>query len=95
MLITWSSCVAISSVLQMVTVETDSELWQNVRINQVPRNLSGNLMYDHSVWLDSMKVCVCVHACVRACMVVVCVRTVCASAGSVDPYVCDTRLSMY
>lgn len=79
------------SVLQMVTVETESELWQNVGINQVPRNLSGNLVYDHSVWLDSMKVCVCVHAC----MAVVCACIVYASAGSIHSYVCDKRLSLY
>ena len=78
------------SVLQMVTVETESELWQNVGINQVPRNLSGNLVYDHSVWLDSMKVCVCVHAC----MAVVC-ACICKCWVHPSVYVCDKRLSLY
>ena len=72
-------------MLQMVTVETESELWHHVGINQVPRNLSGNLVYDHHEWLDSMKVCVCVRArarvCVRACVCVhvyvVCMACLC------------------
>lgn len=55
-MIYWVNALTLSSILQVVRVESTSELFSYIESSQLTPSFSGSLLYDHTAWIRLQKV---------------------------------------
>ena len=55
-MIYWVNALTLSSILQVVRVESTSELLSYIESSQLTPSFGGSLPYDHTAWIRLQKV---------------------------------------